>query len=64
MDVDRSMAPAADQPPRGLSLGGRPVAESDAELLSRIAERDLEALDILYRRYARAVYGLALRRLR
>ncbi len=35
----------------------------DSQWLGRIAERDLEALDILYRRYARAAYGLALRRL-
>ncbi len=46
------MAPAADEP------------ESDGELLCRIAVRDLEAFEILYRRYARPVYGLALRRLR
>jgi RNA polymerase sigma-70 factor (ECF subfamily) len=40
------------------------VAGSDGELLCRIAEQDLEAFEILYRRYARPVYGLALRRLR
>jgi RNA polymerase sigma-70 factor (ECF subfamily) len=39
------------------------VAGSAGELLCRIAERDLEAFEIFYRRYARAVYGLALRRL-
>jgi RNA polymerase sigma-70 factor, ECF subfamily len=36
---------------------------SDSELLQRIADRDRPAFDLLYRRYARAVYGLALRRL-
>src|SRR5919204_1149867 len=36
---------------------------ADAELLRRIAERDVDAFDLLYQRYARAVYGLALRRL-
>src|ERR671934_249197 len=36
---------------------------ADAELLRRIAERDADAFDVLYERYARAVYGLALRRL-
>ncbi|MDQ4029432.1 MAG: sigma-70 family RNA polymerase sigma factor [Actinomycetota bacterium] len=36
---------------------------SDADLLARIAARDGEAFDELYGRYARAVYGLALRRL-
>jgi RNA polymerase sigma factor (sigma-70 family) len=57
------MAPAADQPPRGLILGGHPVEESDAELLSRIARRDREAFELFYRRYVRAVYALALSRL-
>src|SRR3712207_6715755 len=37
---------------------------SDAELLLRTAERDADAFELLYRRYARSVYGLALRRLR
>ena len=36
---------------------------ADGELLRRIAERDVDAFDLLYQRYARAVYGLALRRL-
>jgi RNA polymerase sigma-70 factor (ECF subfamily) len=53
------MAPAADEP-------GQPdvhfAADSDGELLCRIAERDLEAFELLYRRYVRPVYGLALRR--
>ena len=44
--------------------GLRVVADSDGELLARIAERDLDAFDRLYRRYARPVYALALRRLR
>jgi hypothetical protein len=38
-------------------------AEADGELLRRAAGRDLHAFERLYRRYARAVYGLALRRL-
>ena len=55
------MAPAADEPEQpDLHL----IADSDGELLGRIAERDVEAFEILYRRYARPVYGLALRRLR
>src|SRR3954463_3668517 len=41
------------------------VAEdSDAELLVRVADRDREAFELLYRRYVRSVFGLALRRLR
>ena len=40
------------------------AADLHGELLRRIAERDLEAFEILYGRFARPVYGLALRRLR
>jgi len=36
----------------------------DAELLARIAGRDRGAFELLYRRYVRSVFGLALRRLR
>ena len=37
---------------------------SDAELVVRVAGRDREAFEILYHRYVRSVFGLALRRLR
>jgi RNA polymerase sigma-70 factor (ECF subfamily) len=37
---------------------------SDVDLLVRVAERDREAFEILYGRYVRPVFGLALRRLR
>jgi RNA polymerase sigma-70 factor (ECF subfamily) len=36
---------------------------SDAELLARVGERDREAFEILYGRYVRPIFGLALRRL-
>jgi RNA polymerase sigma-70 factor, ECF subfamily len=36
----------------------------DSELLARIANRDREAFDVLYRRYIRSIFGLALQRLR
>ena len=36
---------------------------SDAELLARVGERDRKAFEILYGRYVRPVFGLALRRL-
>jgi RNA polymerase sigma-70 factor, ECF subfamily len=36
---------------------------SDADLLARVAERDRAAFEILYGRYVRPVFGLALRRL-
>jgi RNA polymerase sigma-70 factor (ECF subfamily) len=42
-----------------------PTAEAtDGELLVRVADRDREAFEILYHRYVRSVFGLALRRLR
>jgi RNA polymerase sigma-70 factor (ECF subfamily) len=37
---------------------------SDSELLVRVADRDREAFELLYHRYVRSVFGLALRRLR
>ena len=57
------MAPPADEPDHDVRPDLHLVADSDGALLCRIAERDLEAFEILYRRYARPVYGLALRRL-
>ena len=36
---------------------------SDAELLTRIASGEVDAFDLLYQRYVRSVFGLALRRL-
>lgn len=38
--------------------------DSDADLLVRVAGRDREAFELLYHRYVRSVFGLALRRLR
>ncbi len=37
---------------------------SDATLLARVANRDLDAFEVLYHRYVRSIFGLALRRLR
>ena len=36
---------------------------SDSDLIRRVARRDANAFEALYRRYARSVFGLALRRL-
>jgi RNA polymerase sigma-70 factor, ECF subfamily len=36
---------------------------SDGDLIRRVARRDANAFEVLYRRYARSVFGLALRRL-
>ena len=41
-----------------------PAAPNDAELIGRVARDDRAAFEELYHRYARAVYGLALRRIR
>jgi RNA polymerase sigma-70 factor (ECF subfamily) len=42
-----------------------PTADtSDGELLVRVADRDREAFEVLYHRYVRSIFGLALRRLR
>lgn len=37
---------------------------SDAMLLARVANADRDAFEVLYRRYVRSIFGLALRRLR
>jgi len=46
--------------PSGMQMN---PADSDDDLLRRIAARDGAAFETLYRRYARPVYALALRRL-
>jgi RNA polymerase sigma-70 factor, ECF subfamily len=38
-------------------------APTDGQLIQRVGTRDAGAFELLYRRYARAVFGLALRRL-
>lgn len=48
------------QRPR-VDAGGACVQDSDEELIGRLARGDLEALEELYRRYARPVFSLALR---
>jgi len=41
-----------------------PAVDSDGELLCRIAQRELWAFEVLYRRHVRTVYAIALRSLR
>ncbi len=51
----RAVPERSESPPRD---------ETDADLLVRVAERDREAFELLYARYVRPIFGLALRRLR
>ena len=62
---------ALDTPAHLRAVPSRPSAEpvpaeqaTDSELLVRVAARDREAFDVLYHRYIRSVFGLALQRLR
>jgi RNA polymerase sigma-70 factor (ECF subfamily) len=57
LDTPRLHAVPADPDPL-------PPDTSDADLLVRVAAHDREAFEILYHRYVRSVFGLALRRLR
>ena len=59
---------AMDSPARLRAVPERsvpsPAGETDADLLVRVADRDREAFDLLYGRYVRSIFGLAMRRLR
>jgi RNA polymerase sigma-70 factor, ECF subfamily len=54
--ADSATAPASEPAPA-------PPDPSDADLLARVGERDREAFELLYSRYVRPIFGLALRRL-
>jgi RNA polymerase sigma-70 factor, ECF subfamily len=67
----RGMEIALETPARLRAVPSRASAEpapaeqaTDSELLVRVADRDREAFDVLYHRYIRSVFGLALQRLR
>ena len=49
--------------PVPVDLEAVPAGASDAELLTRVGERDRVAFEQLYQRYVRSIFGLALRRL-
>jgi len=62
---DKDMELALDLPAQSTRREARPAPaerSSDGELLQRIADGDREAFDVLYRRYVRPVFALALRR--
>ena len=60
IDVPQPRLRAVPSEPAPQPLDDSP---SDAELLARVGERDREAFEMLYGRYVRPVFGLALRRL-
>lgn len=65
MDAALSLSgPALPRSPGAASIRAVSLSElRDGGLIERVADRDREAFDELYRRYARPVLGLALRRL-
>src|SRR5436853_7903369 len=57
-------AAAAQDAPREAASGRvQPIAPSDGELIQRVGAGDAGAFELLYRRYSRPFFGLALRRL-
>jgi RNA polymerase sigma-70 factor, ECF subfamily len=58
------MEAIAALPPRVDAPSGRASEVTDGDLLQRVADGDIAAFEILYRRYARPIFGLALRLLR
>ena len=59
-DDERMSAISAAPIPSGMQMN---TPDSDDDLMRRVAARDGAAFEALYRRYARPVYALALRRL-
>src|SRR5262245_58820084 len=56
--------PALPVPPGGATMPAVAADEcTDGELITRSADGDRDAFEVLYRRYSRPVFGLALRRL-
>jgi RNA polymerase sigma-70 factor (ECF subfamily) len=65
MGLTLAFPTAASQDAPGEEAEGRVerIAPSDGELIQRVGSGDAGAFELLYRRYARPVFGLALRRL-
>jgi RNA polymerase sigma-70 factor (ECF subfamily) len=64
LDTPPRLRPVPSPGPVEASRDGALDRESDTALLVRVADRDHEAFELLYDRYVRPVFGLALRRLR
>lgn len=63
MELALAPLPVPADAAAGADLPRGPARPSDADLLTSVAAGDSGAFDELYHRYARAVFGLALRRL-
>ena len=64
LDTPARLRPVPPQQPTEQLKDDTPGRVSDTDLLVRVAERDREAFELLYERYVRPIFGLALRRLR
>jgi RNA polymerase sigma-70 factor (ECF subfamily) len=64
LDTPARLRPVPPQRPTEQLKDDTPGRVSDTDLLVRVAERDREAFELLYERYVRPIFGLALRRLR
>jgi RNA polymerase sigma-70 factor (ECF subfamily) len=64
LDTPARLRPVPSPAPTGQPGENASDRESDTDLLIRVADRDREAFELLYARYVRPVFGLALRRLR
>jgi RNA polymerase sigma-70 factor (ECF subfamily) len=64
LDTPARLRPVPSPAPTGQPGAEASDRESDTDLLIRVADRDREAFELLYARYVRPVFGLALRRLR
>ena len=64
LDTPARLRPVPPQQPTEQLKDDAPGRVSDTDLLVRVAERDREAFELLYERYVRPIFGLALRRLR
>jgi RNA polymerase sigma-70 factor (ECF subfamily) len=67
MDLGYALPAAAPRPAEqeatGADTADQGPSPTDGDLIRRVARRDANAFEMLYRRYARPVFGLALRRL-
>jgi RNA polymerase sigma-70 factor (ECF subfamily) len=64
LDTPARLRPVPPPLPADEAREDAPGRETDTDLLLRVADRDREAFELLYARYVRPVFGLALRRLR